>query len=222
MKKHDRLTVRAYCPFSFVATLVFSSISANVAMAQSEIVRIEEDWELVVAKPDSNSTAPQITCVTSPFSHVNSIHVTFEINHQSFPTYQPGGLSLQLWDGENPLDAHRHQNDLALANSNEVIRWTQVLRLNDGYLIFEINSGTSKTWGNFGGEGYLLTVEKSSMKDLCEYDPAMSVKNSGVGFAANRVTSLKLTEVRKLAKSGHTWKDTNVRVIHAKNDPDNE
>ncbi|MBI2480844.1 MAG: hypothetical protein HYV60_20120 [Planctomycetia bacterium] len=58
------------------------------------VVRIEEDWELVVASPDSNSTAPQVSCTISPLSHVDSIHAAFELNHQSQPEFSAGGLQL--------------------------------------------------------------------------------------------------------------------------------
>ena len=39
-----------------------------------EVVRVEEDWELVVGTPDANSDAPQVTCVISPTGDVDDVH----------------------------------------------------------------------------------------------------------------------------------------------------
>ena len=210
-------SIRFPNPFTLAVVLLIFALWANVASGQPKLVRVEEDWELVVAKPDSNSTAPQITCVTSPFSHVDSMHITFEINHQSHPEFRPGGLSLQLWDGEYAVDCRCHPSSRVLANENEVIRWTQVISLQNGYLVFAIQDGTSKTWGNFGGKDYLLTYEKSTIGDLNQYNAATSVKNSGIGFAANRVTSLTLKEVRVFTQTGESFKDSTDRVVHKLN-----
>src|SRR5687767_2028326 len=81
--------------FAFLALCLI----AGVSPAQ-DLVRVEEDWELVIAEPDANSAGPQIACTMSPFSDINSTHFTFEVNHRSVPYWSPGGLTLHQWSGE--------------------------------------------------------------------------------------------------------------------------
>ncbi len=49
------------------------------------VVRIEESWELQLAEPNANDTAPQITCAFTPFCNLEKLHATFEISHLATP-----------------------------------------------------------------------------------------------------------------------------------------
>jgi len=197
--------VRCWPVISLLAVL-FPVAWAGVASAQSApaIVRVEEDWELIVGAADPATDAPQVTCVISPTGSVDSVHATFVVNEQSLPTYAAGGLQLQVWEGEVPLSDRRFPNGNVLSTAGEVIRWTQSLELNSGNLTFEITDGSSTTWGSFGGQGYLKSSLTTSLADLNGYDPSVSVAHSGVSYAANRVTWLALKSVRARAKSWRT------------------
>jgi hypothetical protein len=181
------------------------------------VVRIDEDWELVVASPDPNSTAPQVSCTVSPLSHVDSVHATFELNHQSQPVFTSGGLQLQVWNGEFPLTSRKFPVPGVLSADNETVRWTQSLALDNGTLTFEITSGTSTTWGDFGGQGYLKASLTTDLESLNGYDPAVSVEDSGVAYAGNRVTRLVLKRVRATLATGEVIEDTEERVVHSHN-----
>ncbi|OHB73129.1 MAG: hypothetical protein A2V70_18485 [Planctomycetes bacterium RBG_13_63_9] len=199
----------------FLATLLVV-ILTQAAFAQSPtIVRVEEDWELTVETPDPATDAPQIACVISPWSHVYCLYAVFELNHQSLPDYQAGGLQLQLWYGEHPLGSCNYPNEGLLSQPGETIRWTQSMRLEDGKLWFEVINGTSTTWGNFGGQGYLKTSLLTAMTDLNGYDPAVSAENSGVSYADNRVPLLVLKKVRVYTSTGEEIVDETVRVVHS-------
>jgi len=89
------------------------------------------------------------------------------------------------------------------------------VELNDGNLTFEIINGTSTTWGNFGGQGYLKSSIATDLTDLNAYDPSVSVEHSGVGYAANRVVWLALRRVRAYTDTGEEVEDTTLRVVHA-------
>lgn len=181
------------------------------------VVRIEEDWELIVASPDPNSTAPQVSCTISPLSHVNSVHAAFELNHQSQPEFTAGGLQLQVWNGEHSLSSRKYPVPGVLSADNEAVHWTQSLSLEDGTLTFEITNGTSTTWGNFGGQGYLKASLTTDLQSLNAYDPAISVQNSGVAYAGNRVTRLVLKCVRATLATGEVLEDTEERVVNSHN-----
>lgn len=208
-----RISFRRIC-----AVGVFLSILlATAAEAQMpSIVRVEEDWELVVAAPDHYTDAPQLTCTISPLGNTEAIHATFDLNHQSQPEFVPGGLQLQLWDGEVPLNYHGYPNPAVLRQDGETVRWTQRMELAGGQLTFEIVNGNSSTWGNFGGEGYLKTMISTSLADLNGYRPSVSVNNSGVGYAGNRVQLLELKTVRLYTAAGDVFTVNTLRTVYPK------
>lgn len=168
----------------------------------AEVVRVEEDWELVVGTPDANSAAPQLSCVISPVGNTESVHAAFEVNHQSMPDFVPGGLQLQIWNGEEPLASRKFPNGTVMQQQGETVQWTQSVSLEGGVLTFEILNGSSTSWGAFGGQGYLKAAVTSSLENLNGYSPSVSVANSGVSYAANRVESLTLRRVRLVKSDG--------------------
>jgi len=193
--------------------LLFGGLSTAVAQAP-HVVRVEEDWELVVSEPFSDSAAPQVTCVISPVGNLDWHHVAFELNHQSVPDFVPGGMQLAVWDGESLVHTHKHPSSAVMSTDNETVRWTQCMYVSDGLLRFEVTGGSSNTWGSFGGAGYLRHTESALFTDLDGYSPDVSVANSGVGFAGNRVSSLVLKQVRVFLSDGQQVVDETPRVVH--------
>ena len=79
-------------------------LSASLTRAQ-DLVHVEEDWQLVVGEPDSNTAGPQIACTMSPFGDINGLYFTHEVNHQSMPYWAPGGLTIHQWSGESVVQS---------------------------------------------------------------------------------------------------------------------
>jgi hypothetical protein len=170
---------------------------------------------LVVATPDSNSDSPQITCIISPMGNVASVYTAFDLNHQSLPSYSPGGLQLQVWNGDVAVSQRKFPNDSVLTHAGETICWTQSLEIVEGSLVMEIIDGSSTTWGSFGGQGYLRATVNTTLADLNAYNPAVSIANSGVSYAANRVQSLVLKSVQLTTSTGEVLvQDDYPRTIH--------
>jgi hypothetical protein len=209
-------TSMRYWPFrGFLAVLLLLAW-AGVAWAQSEptIVRVEEDWELVIGTPDPDTDAPQVTCAISPTGNLEGWHAVLELNQQGLPVYAAGGLQLQVWEGDVAVSDRRFPNGAVLATPGEVIQWTQSMQLESGSLTLEIIGGTSTTWGAFGGQGYLKASVASTLSSLNAYSPAVSAANSGVSYAANRVQSLTLKRVRYFTSAGAQIEDNTARVVH--------
>jgi len=123
-------------------------LTASAAVADfPQIVRVEEDWELVVQLPEVNTDAPQVTCVISPGGDLFGVYASFELNHHTQPDYAAGGLQLQLWSSGLPVASSAFSNQALLAQPSETIRWTQRMRLADDQLTFDIVGGSSATWG---------------------------------------------------------------------------
>ncbi len=196
------------------AALMLVPWSAVQGEGGSGIVRVEEDWELVVLEPNAAVYAPQVVTAISATDDVNSPYATFEINHRTQPSFAPGGLQIVGWHFEEPVVRKRFVNEGLMQTPGEVVRWTQVMRLNEGELTFEIINGTSQTWGAFGGSGSLKVSITTTLENLNGYSPAVSVANSGISFASNRVQRLAIKQVRWYTSAGLLATDESLRIVH--------
>jgi hypothetical protein len=210
MLKHMCLKVRALGALAVVSVAAWN-VSAGVSRA-GDVVRVEEDWTLVIGQPDGNLNAPQVATGMSPLGNFNSAYVVFNVNHRSQPTYVPGGLQLQLWTSDDPLLSDDDPHDEVMTTSGEKVTWTQQMTLQNGVLTVAIVNGTSQTWGAFGGGSALQASVAASFTNLNGYSPNTSIANSGVSFAPNRVQSLTLTAVRYYTSDGQVIVDNQVRV----------
>ena len=119
-----------------------------------------------------------------------------------------------MWEGEVPLETRKHPNGSVMSGGAEVVTWKQTMSLSNGTLKFEVVNGDSDTWGKFGGQGYLRKTVDTALTTLNGYDPDLSVENSGVTYAGNRVTKLVLKQVRIVGSNGSEYVDTTERVAH--------
>jgi hypothetical protein len=170
-------------------------LATTAAWAQTRVVTVEEHWELVVGEADSKISAPQVTMVMSPNGHLEGDHFLFTINHETAPDYHAGGMQVQHWYGDTMEDYDESNEYGTLSQPAEVIRWRQRIAAVGSALHFDIESGSSITWGSFSGATVDLSVG-SSITNLNQYSPAISLNESQVNHAENRVTSLTLTKIR--------------------------
>lgn len=180
----------------------------------ASITRIEEDWEMVVAEPSPNSDAPQVTCAISPLPNMDSYGATFVVNSHEVPYFTAGGLQLQAWNGEELLASQHSPNQALLATPSEVIRWTQVMQKTAEGVEFQVVNGTSTTWDSFGGGDNLKIHIPAAIPNLNGYNSEVSVENSGVSYAGNRVQSLVLKKVRTYTDQGLLAEDNNPKTVH--------
>ena len=97
------MTRRVKCLLRTVsAALCAGSVGVGVPVLaeSSRVVSVEEHWELQVAEPDLGRSAPQTTMVMSPTNDLSGKHFLFTLNHWSAPDYAPGGMEIQVWDGD--------------------------------------------------------------------------------------------------------------------------
>jgi hypothetical protein len=184
------------------------------AQGITPVMMVEEDWELVINEPDADNAAPQITCVMSPVNNADGVHSLLEMNHASLPEWEAGGMQLQVWSGDEWLTLRDHA-DFTLHHSSETVTWTRRMSLGVGKLHFSVVNGHSDSWGDFGGTGTIKLTIDSLLLDLNGYDPDISKVQSGVGFGAQRVNSLKIKRVRYYDALGDLIdQDTTERVVH--------
>ena len=184
----------------FAASLVCSSYA--LAQSDNDIVKVEEDWVLVVGESHEPSTSPQVTITVFPYESSESEYAQFLLNFQNSNGFIPGGMEMVLVESDHVTDASSFSSSEALESTNETIRWTMRMELKEGELRVSVVNGSSDTWGSFGGQG-LLKVRKSTVRsDLNHYSAWQSWDNSGASFGANRVTSLRMLGGRKYKRDG--------------------
>jgi hypothetical protein len=198
--------------FSFAAAFSGRAVLGQ-GTPSSDVVAIEEDWEFVVGEPDPAALAPQTTCVFSPIQNTDLLYAAVDFNHHSQFEFASGGVQLQVWTNNYAIATAESSANGRLCHEDEHLNWTQKMSVADGNLTFEVLNGQSETWGAFGGNGELAVQVGTSLTNLNDYSPDVSVQNSGIGFASNRVKSLVLKRVRATLSNGDVVEDNTERVV---------
>ncbi|MEK6674646.1 MAG: hypothetical protein AABZ47_03215 [Planctomycetota bacterium] len=157
------------------------------------VVRVEEDWRLVLNEPDDDTDSPQFHTVMSPTDDAEELFAQVLWNYRETPDFVSGGVQLQCYDGET-LMRYRTMEYGRLSTEAETITWTQSLVVDGLSLTFEVSHGQSTTWGAFGREMRISSV--TDLGTLNSYDPEVSAENSCVTYGSNRVDELVITQVR--------------------------
>jgi len=178
-----------------------------------DIVRVEEDWELVLGNPDANSVGPQVVTTMSPRDGIDGTFFTMEINHRSAPTWTPGGISIHRWYGDWRMSSYDRADRSVMTTNGESITWTQALYFDNGQLTYKVFNGSSTTWGAFGYSGLVRLSCSYGATHLNTYTPDLSVSQSGAAFAGNRVKTLKIKTVRKTRSNGQVETDDTERIV---------
>lgn len=180
---------------------------AAPALAQEAayVVRVEETWALNVGEPNLARNGPQVSMVISPFPDLDGTHFVFLLNHKTAPNYSAGGMQLQFWQGDDVANYANGPAGAELATDDELLQWKQVLTVADGTVTCEVVEGQSSTWGGFGGQGNLRFSVPTGQTNLNGYTPAVSIEESLVGYAGNRVSSLVLQRVRWIMSDGQVY-----------------
>lgn len=203
---------RAY-PIPLLAASVLSLLSQPArAQVPSGTTRIEEDWKVVIATPDSSEQGPQIFTAMSPNGDIQGTpYFMFNVNFRDVVTANPrftaGGVQVQCWSGLSELTGGTATLGTAQLNtSNETITWTQRMRLTTASgvntLRFSIATATSTTWGSFGtlinGSNCPLSYNYANpgVASFAAYTPAFSAANSQVSWQKQNVSSMVLLQVR--------------------------
>jgi hypothetical protein len=212
-KKSSRLTVAGLllvagiCGVSWTAHLAWAD---GTSASSGSVVRIEEDWCLLVNTPDSYRSSPQISTQMARAPYAKRF-CNFHVNSCDVPVFQQGGLQLQVWLGNTNQIASTIHSEI-MSSSNELVTWTQYLRSDGTSLYFGIGAASSTTWGDFSGQEVSLSGHSTYLDD---YSSDYSVNNSGVTYGANRVTAMVLTGVRLYMSDGSVQTDSTPKVIYS-------
>lgn len=207
-----KAVIRLTAVFAFLTSGALSS----VAVAEDPpVTRVEEDWVVLIDVPNPLQNAPQITSVMSPVGNADGIHFAFALNHRSLPDYTAGGLQLQCWSDEFWIGYRDGTNGGVCMVDQEQISYTLRMNIDEQKMLsVAVLNGQSQTWGQFGDTGPLRYEVQVGFENLDDYSPEVTVANSRVGFAANRVKKFQIKEIRYYSGETLVKRDTTGRIIH--------
>jgi hypothetical protein len=199
---------------SAVVTLPIGGIVAQTPTVTAD--QVQEDWQLVIGTPDVVGVGPQITTSMSPVSDNSTPFAAFDLNYREYPSFQIGGMQVQVWSGGNILSTASH-GDGQFATPGETLTWTQQMSIDQsGTVTYHVLNGQSATWGNFGGGTRRLLVSfPTSLTSLSGYSPDRSAAKSGASWESNLVSQLTLVQVRYYAGGQLIATDTTPRNLIA-------
>lgn len=164
------------------------------------IVRIEQDWELVVSMPDANRCSPQLYVQMFPESGQDYC-CQLLINYNDQPSFSAGGIQIQIWNGESVLDGQDNAPKQAVLQiENETVTFTLAMEIDEGMLQFSAKDVSCTSWGDVTR---LRTTTKYEQTSFSNYLTSDTVSNSGILLGSNRVTSWRIKEVRKFDRFGN-------------------
>jgi hypothetical protein len=213
---------------SFVSTVCRVALLTGVLVgtASAQVYKVEEDWQVVIATPDSVNQGPQIWTAMSPTANfAASPYFLFRVNFRDDTSvtpsvFRPGGLQLQCWSPTADLMNGTGIPSSGVAASavsstaNETVTWTQRMYVQNGFLVLTIFKFNSTTWGSFTYNAQLAYSTPTALANMNAYTVAGSTKYSGVPFGKNNVTSMKLLQVRTYDSSGNLLStDSTVRQV---------
>lgn len=182
-----------------------------------EVMRVEEDWEVVLNEPNEDVDAPQFHTLMAPFAHFEPFHFQISWNYRGEPEFIAGGMQVVAWFGDSCIGKKSYRED-KLSSYAETITWTSVLETNGCALKFEVLNGTSQTWGSFGGPETSLLGDVH-IPNLNYYSTDFSAGNSWISYGSNRVDILRIKEVRRYDAQGQMIaRDTTPRVVYELDD----
>ncbi len=179
--------------------------------SEEDIYAVEEDWEITLMQPNEVTSSPQISTQMYPNKDIKKNYGIFNVNFQQIPVYVDGGIELQLWEDDWSTDINGQDGE-KLHHVNETVTWTQRMRVLEDHLLYRIKTGTSQSFGDFGGL-YFWVSSREHYTNLNNYDVTSSVENSGVTFGSNRVKTMKLLAVRKYKENGEVITDDTDRIV---------
>ncbi len=185
------------------------------AEASDSVVRVEQDWRLVLNEPNDDVESPQLHTYQSLTTGTKPVYVQVCWNYHEYPDFVPGGVQIQLWYGDQLL-LDRSVTLEPLSAPDETITWTQVLEINGSDVSFRIVDGQSATWGAFGGGDMQIEVT-TTIPNLDGCTTQASVDESLITYGSNRVESLTITEVRRYRSGGTATVDSAAHVVFALN-----
>lgn len=185
-----------------VLVLLFAIASTASAEEKKSIYYVEECWELILNEPEPANNSPQVSFFVFPDEENEESYFELQMNYAADEHYSSGGFRVTAVQDGNPVHYQRGGTHQKWSVDQDRISWKTVLAHSKGKYYFAIKEGHSSDWGDFGGPAFLVEMTDSAGVELQRYHPKTSLANVDVGFGANRIASIKMTDVRVVFTDG--------------------
>jgi hypothetical protein len=183
------------------AALITTAPKGQARDGIGDIVRVEQDWEIVVGAPNPTQCSPQLFIMLYPVSG-GDYSCQFLVNYADQPSFSAGGVQLQIWQSNTVLDGHDNcPNQAILQQANETVTFTLSMQISGSNLEFKAQNVSSPSFGDIANLDANVSYDPTATFN--NYSSADSVNNSGILYGANRVASLTLKQVRKYDANGN-------------------
>jgi hypothetical protein len=190
---------------TFLLSMSLIGLLGSVSCASAEetdIWKVEEDWELRTYQPDPSIYSPQVTFFVTPDSTKSDTYFQLQMNYAADNVFSAGGFHVAAVKSDSMVDEERSDQQITLSLPSDSLTWTNVMAVVDGKLLFAVKDGLCQEWGQFGGPEYLVQIDGSATSHLAQYNYVDSIENVDIGFGKNRVQSIKLKHVRLFRADG--------------------
>lgn len=189
--------------FRCLAAVVWAGLALQapwtLAQAPLGTRAIEQDWkvELYVMPAGNRLTSPLFV---SGFS-IPLVPALFQCtwNHRDIPLLEEGGIQLQVYGWNNLLEEREILTPPwreKLSVDDEVITWTQRLRISGMNYVFSVTNISSKTWGTIAGPYEVKRTFSIWVPPLEGYTLDEIAKNSGIVMGGNRFKRMTILQTR--------------------------
>lgn len=191
-----------------IALLPF--VSATAEDNERKLIRVEEDWMVLIEETDRNATSPQINNVISFSSSQTSLYGMVELNHGTSPSFRSGGIQVQARNDEDVIAQSSWREGYTLNEDFDRLEYTVTLFHHCERTYVGIKNVRSKTFGDSGGNEIRAQIA-SWEKPLTDYRPDHSASASSVNVGAQRVATMCMPRVRYYYSNGDIETDETVR-----------
>ncbi len=180
-------------PLRTLAALAVLLAAAQAPAFGQNLVRIEADWSMIVATPNSAKSSPQVGIQHTPYTGCD-YYFQFHLNFNQNPSYSAGGLEIEAWQvSTNSLLSQSTAKSGSLNTTAETVTWTDYMDTTGNVLKYGVKNGNSTTWGSFSLGPLTLPGTYTNLNNFNAY---YTLANSGALYGGQRLTSLNPTTVR--------------------------
>ncbi|MBL8815319.1 MAG: hypothetical protein JNL58_04770 [Planctomyces sp.] len=187
---------------SVAAFLAISFLTSFAALAEERtLIRVEEDWMVLIEETDDDAASPQVNNVIAFASSQSGLYGMIELNHSTYPSFHAGGIQVQARNDENVIASQTYRDGIALDRDFDRLEYTVSLFHSGEHTWVGIKNIRSKTWGDSGSTETRAQIA-SYRKSLSNYTPDHSASASSVNVGAQRVATMCMPRVRYYYSNG--------------------
>ncbi len=189
----------------FLTASAFLLVTILTSPSNSQVTRVEVDWEIRTLEPDEVAVAPQISLIMANRGDLTSDFAEFRIN----PEYEGsiGGIKIDTWRGPQELDESAFVSRPPLNQPNDHLRFTTVAEVDGNSTLYRMKNWSSNQWGNIADSEFQTCRTTGNGRISFSIDLTMS--ESEIEYGHNMVDHIFVREIRyyignSLAKRNRT------------------